>query len=187
MISTSPTCARQACSSWRIATASCGEIAPCWCDPGTTCTGPSSAQQGSRCRRTATICSNKPDGGCAYQPSSLHDHPRKTGSSTRSCTGILKSWCTGTSQFTEPDFSKEVHWTATWPTGSTACNQGEQRRESASSAHQACDSNVRDPALPRARICAAYRAHCPASATPGMTANPRRAKSAATSICQGFS
>jgi hypothetical protein len=131
---------------WRRAVAASTERRPCRCDPGTMRSGPLSVVQLSRCTRKAVSVCSTATGGWTYRTPSFTHQPLHSGCGTRSWTGILRSWCSATSQFLSADLSKSVHCTATAPRGSKESSAAWLLRYVASLWQAAKSRTFREPA-----------------------------------------
>ena len=128
--------------------------------------------RGARARQRAIPAQPPAVGRIKHLPSP--DQPMHSGCGTRSRTGILRSWCSATSQFFSGDLSKSVHWTATAPWGRSGPIWACAVNVLARFRHEGTSSKFRAPARPAPppSIAVISSAHWPVATAPGICANP---------------
>ncbi len=88
---------------------------PFLCEPGMTRSGPLSSLLSSRCRRMANILAITCAGGCTWGTPAFMVHGPYPGTSRRSRTAIVRSWCHCTFQFDSGVLSNKMPLTAKQP------------------------------------------------------------------------
>jgi hypothetical protein len=108
------------------------------------------------------------------EPLACRDQPRHSGCWTRSRTGMLRSWCSDTSQLVSGVFEKAVHWTATVLEGRCRAISGLDRTLCARFRHHANSRSARNPASSEVKVskCPATSEHSVSARTRSTTTNP---------------